>query len=182
MTSSGPARRKILPVDFFSHGHRLSTQVNVYGWPLSAQLNDKRSEWFDLEFAYISRIEHLGEIISDFPLSILRKEDIAFALVTGQIEGAIKKPPVSGFTRYMYKTLIAVPSFEIVGGLEATGKLDLHSLLTVGAGQFFPVYNPTVTLSTDPGVRLTGQLVLVNMNKVEFICAEDKGEPILENQ
>ncbi len=174
----GPARRKIIPVDFFSHGHRLSTQINVYGWPLSAQLNDKRSLWFDLEVAYVSRIEHLGEIISDYPLSILRKEDISFALLAGSIEGAIKKMPLSGFSRFVYSTLVAVPSFEVIGGLEATGKLDLHSLLAAGAGQFFPLLKPSITLSTDPKVRLTGELALINMSKVEFICAQDRGEPL----
>ncbi len=178
--AEAPSRRKIIPVDFFSHGHRLSTQINVYGWPLSAQLNDKRTDWFDLEIAYISRIEHLGEIISDFPLSILRKNDISFALVAAQMEGVLKKAPLSGFTRYAYRALVAVPSFELVGKLEATGKLDLHTLLAAGAERFFPLYKPSVTLSTDPRVRLTGELALINMDKVEFICAEDKGEPVLE--
>jgi hypothetical protein len=177
----GPARRKIIPVDFFSHGHRVSTQINVYGWPLSAQLNDRRSEWFDLEVAYVSRIEHLGEIITDFPMSILRKNDIAFALLASQIEGAIKKPAVSGFVRYWYRTLVAVPSFEITGMLEGPAKLDLHVLLAAGAERFFPVRKPSITLSTDPGVRLTGELALINMDKVEFICAEDRGEPASES-
>lgn len=181
MAEATPSRRKIIPVDFFSHGHRISTQINVYGWPLAAQLNDRRADWFDLEIAYVSRIEHLGEIISDFPVSILRKNDIAFALVAGSIDGVIKKPPVSGFTRYRYPTLVGVPSFEITGSLEATGKLDLHSLLAAGAERFFPLYKPSVTLSTDPRVRLTGELALVNMEMVEFICAQDKGEPVTES-
>lgn len=178
MPETTSTRRKIIPVDFFGHGHRLSTQINVYGWPLSAQLNDRRSEWFDLEIAYVSRVEHLGEIISDFPISILRKTDIAFALLAGQTDGALKKPAASGFTKYLYRTLVAVPSFEITGLLEATGKLDLHTLLAAGAERFFPLFKPSVILSTDPRLKLTGELALINMDKVEFICAEDKGEPV----
>ncbi len=176
-----PIRRKIIPVDFFSHGHRVSTQINVYGWPLSAQLNDRRAAWFDLEIAYISRIEHLGEIISDFPVSILRKTEVSFALLASQIEGVLKKTPTSGFTRYLHRALVAVPSFEIVGKLEAIGKLDLHTLLAASAERFFPIHKPTITLSTDPSVLLTGELALVNMDKVEFLCAEDRGEPVIES-
>jgi hypothetical protein len=176
MAQTVTARRKIIPVDFFGHGHRISTQINVYGWPLAAQLNDKRSQWFDLEIAYISRIEHLGEIISDYPTSILRKDDIAFALVAGKSDGVIKKPPAGAFGRFHYPALIGVPSFELSGFLESTGKLDLHTLFAVGAERFFPLFRPSITLSTDPKVRLTGEMVLVNMEKVEFICAEEKGE------
>lgn len=181
MADTLSARRKIIPVDFFSHGHRVSTQVNVYGWPLAAQLNDRRSEWFDLEIAYVSRLEHLGEIISDFPLSTLRKSEIAFALLATQTEGAVKKTPPSGFTRYQYRAMVGVPSFEISGKIETTGKLDLHTLLVVGSERFFPLHKPIATMSTDPKVRLTGELALINMEMVEFICAEDKGEPVAES-
>ncbi len=176
MTDMAPRRRKMIPVDFYSHGHRVSTQINVYAWPLSAQLNDRRSEWFDLDIAYVSRIEHLGEIISDYPSSILRKNDISFALIAGKTDGVFKKTP-SPFARFWYRALAAVPSFELTGMLEATGTLDLHTLLAAGAERYFPLFRPSITLSTDPRVRLTGELALINMDKVEFICAENKGEP-----
>src|SRR5512136_3442974 len=100
MATSIPTRRKMLQVDFFTPSHRISTQVNVYGRPLSDQLNDPRISWIPLEMAYISRSERPGEIIADYAISALRKDQISFALMSGSTEGAVKKVSqanISGF-------------------------------------------------------------------------------------
>src|SRR5512136_2252172 len=91
MATSIATRRKMIQVDFFTPSHRISTQVNVYGRPLADQLNDPRLSWIPLEIAYISRVERPGEIIADYAISAMRKDQISFALITGSTEGALKK-------------------------------------------------------------------------------------------
>src|SRR5512136_3354226 len=117
MPEISTARRRMLQVDFFTNAHRLSTQMNVYGRPLSDQLNDPRVSWIELEIAYISRIERPAEIIADYAISTLRKEQILFAMIAGSTEGALKKLPYtttsSFYSRQLYKTWIATRSFEI---------------------------------------------------------------------
>ena len=91
MATPIPTRRKMLQVDFFTPAHRLSTQVNVFGHTLADQLNDPRVSWINLEMAYISRIEKPGEIIADYAISTLRKDQVSLAMISGSTEGAVKK-------------------------------------------------------------------------------------------
>ena len=174
-------RRRMLQVDFFTYSHRLSTQVNVYMRPLADQLNDPRVSWIELEIAYISRIERPAEIIADYAISTLRKEQILFAMIAGSTEGALKKLPyttTSGFySRLLYKTWIATRSFEITGNIEWTGKLDLHTLLVTNSDRFMPILNATAVCTILPSTPFSGELILVNKDAIEMFCAEEKGKP-----
>jgi hypothetical protein len=173
-------RRKMLQVDFFTYSHRLSTQVNVYLRSLADQLNDPRVSWIELEIAYISRIERPADIIADYAISTLRKEQILFAMIAGSTEGAMKKLPfstTSGFyTRLLYKTWIATRSFELSGNIEWTGKLDLHALLVTNADRFMPILNATATCTILPTTPFSAELILVNKDAVEMFCAEERGK------
>jgi hypothetical protein len=176
-------RRRMLQVDFFTYSHRLSTQVNVYMRPLADQLNDPRVSWIELEIAYISRIERPAEIIADYAISTLRKEQILFAMITGSTEGALKKLPyttASGFyLRLLYKTWIALRSFEITGNIEWTGKLDLHTLLVANSDRFMPIQSATAVCTIVPSTPFSAELILVNKDAIEMFCAEEKGKAAL---
>jgi hypothetical protein len=172
----------MLQVDFFTSQHRLSTQVNVYMRPLADQLNDPRVSWIELEIAYISRIERPAEIIADYAISTLRKEQILFAMVTGSTDGAMKKVPFSSgagfYSRLLYRTWVATRSFEISGDVEWTGKLDLHTLLVTTAERFMPIHAAkaacTILPATEP---FSAELILVNKDAIEMFCSEEKGRP-----
>jgi hypothetical protein len=179
MAEPTTSRRKMLQVDFFTHAHRLSTQVNVYVRPLSDQLNDPRVSWIELDSAYISRIEKPGEIIADYALSTLRKDRILFAMIAGSTEGAVKKiVQVSGFyTKRLHQVLVATPSFEITGDIELTGKIDLHTLLVTTVERFMPIQNATATVSLFPQTRFSAELMLVNKDEFDAFCVDEKGRP-----
>jgi len=179
MTELSTARRRMLQVDFFTHAHRLSTQMNVYGRPLADQLNDPRVSWIELEMAYISRIERPAEIIADYAISTLRKDHIMFAMISGSTDGAIKKIAMSSsfYARLLYRVWVATRSFEVTGAIEWTGKLDLHTLLVANADRFMPVFNATATSTYFPTVRFNAELMLVNKEATEMFCSEEKGKP-----
>ena len=175
-------RRRMLQVDFFTHAHRLSTQVNVYGQPLADQLNDPRVSWIELESAYISRIEQPGEIIADYTLSALHKDNIAFAMISGATEGAIKKVAyTSGFyAKRLHQVFAATGSFEITGHIELMGKIDLYSLLIASTERFMPVLGITATISLFPTTHFSAGMVLINKDALEVFCIEEKGQPAPE--
>ena len=175
-------RRRMLQVDFFTHAHRLSTQVNVYGQPLSDQLNDTRVSWIELEIAYISRIERPGEIIADYTVSALRKDHIAFAMISGSVEGAIKKVAyTSGFyAKRLHQVFAATGSFEVTGHIELMGKIDLHALLVASTERFMPVLNTTATISLFPATHFSAGMILINKDALEVFCIEEKGQPAPE--
>jgi hypothetical protein len=172
-------RRRMLQVDFFTSAHRLSTQMNVYMRPLADQLNDPRVSWIELEMAYISRIERPAEIIADYAISTLRKDQILFAMITGSTDGAVKKlPPTAGagfYARLLYRAWVATRSFEISGGIEWTGKLDLHALLVTAAERFMPILTATATCTMLPMAPFSAELILVNKDAIEMFCSEEKG-------
>ncbi len=178
MVEPTSTRRKMLQVDFFSHAHRLSTQVNVYGQPLSDQLNDPRVSWIELDVAYISRVERPGEIIGDYTLSALRKDQINFAMITGSTEGAVKKVAhTSGFyAKRQHQVLVATGAFEITGMIELTGKVDLHTLLVTSSERFMPVLNAMATVSFFPGTQLRAAMALINKETIEAFCIDEKGQ------
>ena len=179
MTELSTARRRMLQVDFFTHAHRLSTQMNVYGRPLADQLNDPRVSWIELEMAYISRIERPAEIIADYAISTLRKDHIMFAMISGSTDGAIKKIAMSSsfYARLLYRVWVATRSFEVTGAIEWTGKLDLHTLLVTNADRFMCIFNATATSTVFPAIRFSADLMLVNKEAIEMFCSEEKGKP-----
>ncbi len=178
MVEPSSIRRKMLQVDFFSHAHRLSTQVNVYAQPLSDQLNDPRVSWIELDIAYISRIEHPGEIIADFALSALRKDEINLAMITGSTDGAVKKVVhTSGFyVKRQHRVLVATGAFEISGWIELTGKVDLHEMLVMRSERFMPIMNAEATVSFFPETHFSGALALINKDTIESFCIDEKGQ------
>jgi hypothetical protein len=171
-------RRRMLQVDFFTHAHRLSTQVNVHGQPLSDHLNDSRVSWIELESAYISRIERPGEIIADYTLSALQKQHIAFAMISGSTEGAIKKVAyTSGFyAKRHHQVFAATGSFEITGHIELMGKFDLHTLIIASTERFIPILNATATISLFPTTHFSAGMILINKDALEVFCIEEKGQ------
>jgi hypothetical protein len=180
MATPIPTRRKMLQVDFFTPAHRLSTQVNVFGHPLADQLNDPRVSWINLEMAYISRSEKPGEIIADYAISTLRKDQVSFAVVTGSTDGAVKKIAHAStfYTRLLYRTWVATGSFEITGHIELTGKLDLTTLLVAPAERFMLVTSAVATSAFFPATQYAADLILVNKDAIQVFCAEEKGKPV----
>lgn len=160
-----------LTVDFFSYTHRISTQFAVRGRPLADTLNDHTLSYVDLDVAYVSRIDKPGELIADYAISILRKENISFALVSAQVELAVKHvPAVQYFTRRSRQVFCTVPSFEITGLIDVPGNLDLHKMMAVGTERFMPIYKAKATIALLQTVSFSGELLLVNKEAIEVFC------------
>jgi len=169
-----PVGTRRLTVDFFSHGHRISTQFLIRGRPLMDTLNDHTLSYVDLDIAYVSRIDKPGELIADYAVSILRKENISFCVVASQIEMALKTvPPAQYFTRRSRMVFCTVPSFEITGLIDVPGNVDLHKMMAIGTERYMPIYKATATISLLQSVKFSGELILVNKERIQVLCIGD---------
>lgn len=173
MAHSQVASRR-LTVDFFSHSHRISTQFAVRGRPLADTLNDHTLSYVDLDVAYVSRIDKPGELIADYSVALLRKENVSFCVVAAQIEMAIKAVPSPTYFARRYRPVFCtVPSFEITGLIDVPANLDLHTMMAVGVERFMPILRATATISELQTVNFSGELILVNKEAIEVLCIGD---------
>jgi len=166
------ARR--LTADIFADSHRISTQMSLRGRPLSDVLNDTNTSYLELDIAYVSRIDHPGEILADYSLSIVRKDRLTFIVVANLGDMALKQNPALKMGMRMWPVFVTVPGFEISGQIEAPSNLDLRALMAIGVERFIPVFDGKATLSMNQSVQFSGELVLINKTAVEVMCVGNK--------
>jgi len=127
-----------------------------------------------LALPYVSRIDHPGEILADYALSIVRKDRLTFVVVATGLEMALKQSVATYTYRRQWPVFVTVPGFEITGQIEAPANIDLKSLMAVGVDRFVPVFNGTATLSMNQNVQFSGELILINKTAIEVFCIGDK--------
>jgi hypothetical protein len=166
------ARR--LTADIFADSHRISTQMSLRGRPLSDVLNDPNTSYLELDIAYVSRIDHPGEILADYSLSIVRKDRLTFIVVANMGDMALKQNPALKMGMRLWPVFVTVPGFEITGQIEAPSNLDLRTLMAIGVERFIPVFDGKATLAMNQSVQFGGELVLINKTAVEVLCVGNK--------
>ena len=159
--------------DFFTYRHRLSGRIDVRHNKLPAQLNDPTSSFLELEDAYVSNVERPAEIVASYSSSILRKQNVTAVVLSNQDDGFLRTQTYgSYFGTYLRKLFITVPSFEIIGYLRLSSKLDLRTVLTTGTDAFIPVLDGEMRSSIRPEVFFTGGVILVNKDQIGVFCVE----------
>jgi hypothetical protein len=163
-----------LTADIFADSHRISTQMALRGRVLSDTLNDTSTSYLELDIAYVSRIDHPGEILADYALSIVRKDRLSFVVIASGVELALKQNQATYIYRRQWPVFITVPYFEITGQIEAPANIDLRALMATGVERFVPVYNATASLSMNQSIQFSGELILINKTSIEVMCIGDK--------
>jgi len=172
MSTTVSSRR--LNADIFADSHRLSTQMALRGRVLADVLNDNNTSYLELDIAYVSRIDHPGEILADYALSIVRKDRLSFVVIASGLEMAVKQNQAMYMYRRLWPVFVTVPYFEITGQIEAPQNVDLRALMAIGVERFVPVYNGTATLSINQSIQFSGELILINKTSIEVLCIGDK--------
>lgn len=169
-------RRGWVSADFFTHSYRVSGSVDVRRLPLADQLNDRTTSYLMLEDAYISPIDHPGDITASYAIAALRKENITMAVLVAKEDGLSKKHSYgSYFSASLKNVFITVPQFEVRGYLQVVGKFDLHSLLATGTDRFMPLLDGVTFASLKPEVQFDGGMILVNKDVVGVMCIKEEG-------
>src|SRR5512142_1226060 len=159
-----------LTADIFCDSHRISTQMALRGRVLSDVLADSSTSYLELDIAYVSRIDHPGEILADYSLSIVRKDRLTFVVVANMSDMALKQNPAMKMGMRTWPVYVTVPGFEINGFIEAPLNIDLRALMAVGVERFIPVFDAKASLSMNQSVIFGGELIFINKTAVEVLC------------
>ncbi len=159
--------KSYLTADFFTHSYRISGQVDTGHKRLSEMLNDGLTSYLELRKAFVSRITRPGEIIATHTVSALRKDGILFAVLAAPEQSVTNRAAYSFVSKRRYKVFLTVPSFEIEGHLEMSGKLDLKTALVM-KGAFLPLSEGEARLSSLAEIAFSGEEILVNQAWIEL--------------
>ena len=163
-----------LTADIFADSHRISTQMALRGQVLSDLLNDNNTSYLELDVAYVARIDHPGEILADYALSIVRKDRLTFVVIATGLEMALKQNATAFAHRRQWSVFVTVPGFEITGQIEAPANVNLRALMAIGVERFIPIFGGTATLSMNQTIQFSGELILINKTAIEVLCIGDK--------
>jgi hypothetical protein len=173
MAAGLAGRTTLINVDIFTDGYRVSGQVAVGSGGIHSNLGDPNTDYLEIEGAYISRINHPGDIIAHYPYCAFRKESITFILLQDRREGL---PVGTSRSRSIYsrgravEAFLTVPNFEISGEVLHEGKLSPTILLAQSVSRYQFVYNAVAAASLYPDVTFQGDLLLVDENRIGIFC------------
>ncbi len=168
-------RQSLLTADIFTSSHRFSAQISVGNRRLADVLNDRMTDFLQVQSVYVSRINTPGEIIGRYDKAALEKRHITFVVLPTETDGLSKEHKYNAFSKSTENIFITLPSFEICGRLEIIGKFDLKAILTIGTTRFMPIFQGTAENSFFPNVQFSGPVILVNKEAVALfsIITED---------
>ncbi len=156
-----------LAVDFFTQSYRISGHIDVRRRALFDILNDPTTGFVRLEDAYISPLDRPGEIIATYSATTLVKANLTFAIVPLQEDALSRKQTYGSYLgTFLQQVFLTVPSFEIVGYLRLSAKVDLRRVLTSETSQFIAVLDGRVRGSIRPDITFTGGGILVNKRHI----------------
>ncbi len=160
-TAGTGVRSKWISADFFTDTYRISGSVDVYRLSLADQLNDPHISYIWLEEVYVSPINRPGEIMANYPIAALGKNNLTLVILSDHEEGLTKKQThhsyVWGKPRPIFLT---VAGFEVRGEWEIKGSFDVRMLARLEL--FLPIMGGVVSATLKPEIQYQGAMILVN--------------------
>jgi len=169
--------RGFIAADFFTHTYRISARADTRKRSLANHLNDRLTSYLELHETFVSRLHKPSEIVASYHLASLRKDSITFVILAAEKETS-ERHAYGYFAKQLYDVFLTVPSFEIRGKLQVTGKLDLHAFLVKGTENFISISNPVASPCLFPDISFTGGTVLVNKSRIELFCISETPSPL----
>jgi hypothetical protein len=169
--------RGFIAADFFTHTYRISARADTRKRSLANHLNDRLTSYLELHETFVSRLHKPSEIVASYKLASLRKDSITFVILAAEKETS-ERHAYGYFAKQLCDVFLTVPSFEIRGKLQVTGKLDLHAFLVKGTENFISISNPVASPCLFPDISFTGGTVLVNKSRIELFCISETPSPL----
>ena len=164
-------RPKSLEVDLLTDAYRISGRVEPGRAGLLPELNGPNSDFIALEGVYVSRLQRPGEIIANYTQAFFRKDNVGFLVLQDRRALAAAtlgtSRPAAGQAQPVFLT---VPSFEISGHLVQEGRFATENLLVMTPGRFQPVFDARAVAANFPELVFTGDLILVNKDRIAMFC------------
>jgi hypothetical protein len=169
--------RGFIAADFFTQTYRISARADTRKRSLANHLNDRLTSYLELHETFVSRLHKPSEIVASYNLASLRKDSITFVILAAEKEMS-ERHAYGYFAKQLYDVFLTMPSFEIRGKLQVTGKPDLHAFLVKGTENFISISNPVASPCLFPDISFTGGTVLVNKSRIELFCISETPSPL----
>ena len=166
---------KSISGDFFTSIYRITGNVKVSASGLIGLLNDKIRSTVSIEESYLSYINQPGTI-ADYRASIYIAKTAFEVIALNKRELVGPEAMVrGGFGRTVqHQVLITTALFEVRGYLEVPGQLEPDALFAENIGRYLAVYSATAVMPTMPEIKYSGEAILINQKRVEFISGEKR--------
>lgn len=167
-------RKGYVSAEFLSESHRISGDVNLRGQPLIDTLNDINSHYIRLENVYVSPITDPVVFSAQNPVGQVRKEGTSVVVLPREEDGYAKHTIYSnaGTAPIYYSLFVAMPGFEVRGGLRMGALTDIESMLVRSVDKFITIYRATAKLLSHPEIEFYGGSILVNREMATLFAVE----------
>jgi hypothetical protein len=164
-------------VDVLTDTHRISCRLEAGNLGIIGVLNDSTSSVFQVEDAYISRLQQPAKIIEHRTTVYIAKATLSLALIGRREEIGPQALARGGYTQMVpLPVLITTTAFEIRGNLELPGKLDAGALLAGGTGKYVLAYKVTIIATAKSDIPYTSEVLIINRNLVQVIAPDLGGK------
>jgi len=164
-------------VDLLTDTHRISCRLEAGNLGIIGVLNDVTTSVFQVEDAYISRLQQPAKIIEHRPVVNIAKATLSLALIGRREEIGPQGLARGGYTQMVPLTvLITTTAFEIHCNLELPGKLDAGALLAGGTGKYILAYKATIIATTKSEIPYTSEVLIINRQLVETVAPDQGGK------
>lgn len=167
--------RSLINLDLFTDSYRVTGRAMVGTGGIHAELGNPNSKFLEIQDAYISRIHDPGTIVANYNTASFKKDNINFIVLQDRREGI----PVgtqhgrSVYTRGRHIPIfMTVPSFEIRGETIHEGKASAREILVQSMGKFQLVFAAEASASSAPSISYSGDLILVQKDRVGIFCLD----------
>ena len=167
--------RHLINLDLFTDAYRVTGSAMVGTSGLHGELGNPNTSFLKLEDAYISRIHQPGEIVASYKTGAFRKDNINFIILQNRRDGI---PMSTQHARSIYSrgrpanVFLTVPSFEIQGEIQYSGKMEPREILVQTLGNFQPIFEAKASASIYPDISYSGDLILVHKERIGIFCLD----------
>ncbi len=163
--------------DLLTDTHRISCRIDAGSLGIFGMLNDSNTSVFQVEDAYISRLQQPAKIVEHRPTAFVAKALVAVGLLARREDLGLKGLAHTGYTQVnQYPVLITTSAFEIRCQLEMAGKLEVAVLLSGGTGRFLAAYKANLLATALPDIPYTSEVVFINRSLVQLIAPDPGGK------
>lgn len=163
-------QRSSVVADFFAHGYRVSGAFDTRQRSLGDVVYDSTTSYLMIENAYVSSIRQAGEITSNYPIAVVLKEYLTFAL-TMDVNDTLRRDQKYGsyLGLQLVPIFLTVPFFDLTGFLRVPGRLDPRVLLSSTTERYLTLVDVTAHVTFEPELSFQGAAALVNKTEISFV-------------
>jgi len=157
-----------IEAEFYTFDHVIRGFVDTPQERLSDFLNLKNDTSVLIRDVQVSRLLGLGKTPPiSMPETRMEKHSILFAYPVER--DMTQKSIYRRVTRQVYPVAVIMPSFELVGSIHLSEKLEIRRILLSRSDDFIPLTEATAIYSLYPAVTIWRSTILFNKNRMILI-------------